>query len=121
MNEPDNTSEAEKEFHKRMERFFFLVGYAISRWAYIDRSLFHLCHFALGTCEKMTAIVVYRSPNIGDHLALTDALMVAAQLQDRYLTQWKRISGKIAALLPFRNDIAHNPPIHKGFSQVRNQ
>src|SRR5258707_12997113 len=48
---------AEDDFSKRRERFFFLLGYAITRWAYIDRSLFDFCKFALNTTERKTAIV----------------------------------------------------------------
>src|SRR5882762_5498367 len=33
------------------------LGYAITRWAYIDRSLFDFCKFALNTTERKTAIV----------------------------------------------------------------
>jgi hypothetical protein len=113
MKEADTMPEPEDKSRKRMEWFFFLVGYAISRWAHVDRTLFDFCRFALGTNEEKTAIVFYRSQSIGDHLALTDALMLAAQLQDHHLAQWKRIRGKIDKLLPFRNDIAHNPPVQK--------
>jgi hypothetical protein len=109
---------AEDDFLKRYERFFFLVGYAISRWAYIDRSLFDFCKFALNTTEHKTAIVFHRTTSIGDHLALTNALMRAAQLQPQHMKHWELIARVIEKLLPFRNDIAHNPPVQTGLTSI---
>jgi hypothetical protein len=51
------------DFLKKQERFFALAGYAITRWAYIDRNLFDFCKFALGTTDHKTAIVFYRTPS----------------------------------------------------------
>ena len=108
----------EDDFSKRRDRFFFLLGYAITRWAYIDRSLFDFCKFALNTTERKTAIVFYRSPNIGDHLALTNVLMREAQLQPQHLKHWDQIARLTERLLPFRNDIAHNPPAQAAYVTV---
>jgi hypothetical protein len=108
----------EDDFRKRQEKFFFLVGYAITRWAYVDRSLFDFCKFALNTSERKTAIIFYRSPNIGDHLTLTNALMADAQLQPLHKKHWEQIVRAIEALLPFRNDLAHNPPVQTGFMAI---
>jgi hypothetical protein len=99
-------------------RFYARLGYAISRWAYVDEQLFTFCRFALGVSEKRAAIVFYRGQTIGEHFAVTDALMKAAQLQDRHLEQWARIGKKINDLLPFRNDIAHNPVVQAGLMIV---
>jgi hypothetical protein len=111
-------TEPEDEFRKRQERFFFLVGYAITRWAYVDRSLFDFCEFALNTTERKTAILFYRTPSIGDHLTLTNALMRDAQLETRHSKHWEQIVGAIETLLPFRNDLAHNPPVQTGFMAI---
>jgi hypothetical protein len=100
----------EDDFRKRQERFFFLVGYAITRWAYVDRSLFEFCRFALNTTDRKTAILFYRTPSIGDHSILANALMRDAQLQAQHLKHWEQIVSAIEKLLPFRNDLAHNPP-----------
>jgi hypothetical protein len=101
------------DFLKKQERFFALAGYAITRWAYIDRSLFDFCKFALGTTDHKTAIVFYRTPSIGDHLGLVNALFDASELPPEALKHWTRISREIGRLLPFRNDLAHNPPVQK--------
>jgi hypothetical protein len=112
------TKYALRKWRKERQEFFFCLGYSISRWAYVDRGMFDLCCFALGASEKRTAIIFYRSPSIGDHLTLTDALMDAAQLQQQYLEQWKRIAKKIQDHLPFRNDIAHNPVVSAGHTKI---
>jgi hypothetical protein len=106
------------DFRKRQERFFFLVGYAISRWAYIDRSLFDFCKFALNTTEHKTAIVFHPSPNIGDHLTLTTALMHATEMKPEHLKHWEQVVRATEKLLPFRNEISHNPPAHVAFRTI---
>lgn len=100
----------EDDSRKRMERFFFLVGYAITRWAYIDRSFFDFCKFCLNTTEHKTAIIFHRTPNIGDHLGLTNALMHTTEMKAEHLKHWELIVRAVEKLLPFRNEIAHNPP-----------
>jgi hypothetical protein len=105
----------EDDFRKRMERFFYLVGYAITHWAYVDRSLFEFCQFCLDTTERKTAIVFHRTPNIGDHLGLANALMHATEMKPQTLKRWEQIVSATEKLLPFRNEIAHNPPTQVGF------
>jgi hypothetical protein len=90
--------------------FFVAMGYAISRWAHVDRALFDLCKFALQATDSKTAAVFYRSPHIGDHLTLVDQLMHLSLRRSR-LSDWERISATIKQLVPFRNDIVHNPAV----------
>jgi hypothetical protein len=108
--EPDNLKRrVSKEL---FVNFFFIVGYAITRWAHIDAALFKLCTFALGAGDEKTAQVFYRSPQIGDHLALTDKLMLLAlsPTRTKLRNEWKQITRDILEHLPFRNHLAHNPP-----------
>jgi hypothetical protein len=104
---------------KMREEFFSLVGQAITRWSYIDRDLFDFCRFALNASEKMSAIIFYRSPTIGDHMNLTDSLMKAAQLHERHLRQWAAILAEMNRLLPLRNEIAHNPHVSAGMIVIQ--
>jgi hypothetical protein len=106
---PITMSETENETRQRMERFFSRVGYAITRWGYVDRALFDSCRFALGTTEEKTAVVFYRSPNIKEHLMLADALLTLS-LNNRLLKRWSTITDMVDKHLPFRNELAHNPP-----------
>jgi hypothetical protein len=92
------------------DQFFSRIGYAITRWAHVDSNLFVFCNFALGTSKEMTAAIFYRSPNIKDHLMLTDALM-GYVLSGARLKKWNEIYRIADKHLPFRNDLAHNPPV----------
>jgi hypothetical protein len=76
----------------------------------VDRALFDLCKFALRTTEEKTAVVFYRSPNIGDHLTLADKLLKLS-LEGSQAENWRQVHSEVTRLLPFRNDIVHNPAI----------
>ena len=90
--------------------FFANIGYAITRWAHVDQHLFDFCHFALNTSERKAALVFYRSPNLSEHLVLTDILM-RESLRKKPLEEWTTIKAAIDRLLPFRNQLAHDPPL----------
>jgi hypothetical protein len=108
--EPPKKNESESHHKKRFEEFFAAFGYAITRWAHVDRSLFHFCRFALSTTVEKMAIVFYRSQTIGDHLTLVDSLLKVS-LSKRRLKQWDHIYKMTQKHLPFRNELAHNPPV----------
>jgi len=88
--------------------FFAHIGYAITRWAFIDRDLFQFCHWALATTEAKTAVVFYGSAQIGVHISLTDTLMKQS-VSGRDLKEWQAIKLELDRLLPLRNDLAHEP------------
>jgi hypothetical protein len=90
------------------KEFFFHVGFVISRWAHIDRTLFDCCRFALNTNPHKASVVFYRAQTIGEHLGLTDSLMTLS-LSAKNAKLWRKLSKRINDLLPFRNEIAHNP------------
>lgn len=104
------SDDGEDRFRRRAEQFFYRVGYAITTWAEVDRALFDLCRFALNASNEKTAVVFYRSPQIGDHLILVDQLMKES-VSERRFGDWKSIYKRLDALLKFRNDIAHNPAV----------
>lgn len=91
------------------EKFFALIGECVSRWAHVDRYLFEFCSYALKADKNMTAVVFYRSPSIGEHLGLATSLMRLALQEDAFRKRWTALSRDIGNLLPFRNEIAHNP------------
>jgi hypothetical protein len=80
-----------------------------SRDGHVDSALFKFCKFALATDKYKTAVVFYRSPNLKDHLILVDLLM-RLSLSDRHLKKWNEIYDLANEHLPFRNELAHNPP-----------
>lgn len=103
-------SEPENNPHKEYRSFFAHIGVAITRWAYVDRELFELCAFCLKTDERKVAVVFYRSPQISDHITLLGHLMPLSVESD-LASEWKSLSSRLSALLNFRNEIAHNPPM----------
>ena len=108
----------ENHFLKQREEFFFLVGSAVTQWASIERALLDFCKFALATTYRKAAIVFYRSPSISEHLNLTDELMCASELDHQQMAHWEAIARVTRRLLPFRNDIAHNPASSFAFEEM---
>jgi hypothetical protein len=49
---------------------------------------------------------------------LADALFGASELQPKTLRRWKQIEREMRRLLPFRNDLAHNPPVQMAYITV---
>jgi hypothetical protein len=109
--ESDTVAKEIKDAKTRFDAFFSAVGYAITQWAYIDSALFDFCNFSLATGKEKAAVVFYRSPNISDHLALVDKLMGLSLASGPTQKRWKKIAELIRDLLPFRNELAHNPPV----------
>jgi hypothetical protein len=99
----------------RFKDFFSAVGYAITRWSYVNSSLFDFCYFSLDTTRDKAAIVFYRQKELGQKLQLVDQLMKQS-LSPRMLKKWNEISKKTNELLPFRNFLAHEAPtqVHSG-------
>jgi hypothetical protein len=107
---PDSSEKTRNHMDPDAAQFFGPVGYAITRWALVDRELFDLCRFALATSDEKMAVVFYRSPSLKDHLMLADALL-RLSLSQRQRALWGDIFSLADRLLPFRNDLAHNPPM----------
>ncbi|MFZ1426521.1 MAG: hypothetical protein WAS21_07105 [Geminicoccaceae bacterium] len=109
---PDSEKKAdtlEARSQREAEEFFWRVGYAITRWAHVDRALFDFCKFSLKVDDKKIAIIFYKQANIGDHVGLVDSLM-RTTVDGRHLKEWCNIVKDLNKILPFRNDLAHNPP-----------
>jgi hypothetical protein len=98
----------EDSYRREAERFFWLVGYAIAEWAHVDRALFDLCKWTLNTSDEKTAVIFYKNPSMGDHLSTVNELMKIS-LGIKRSPVWAKIHKKTYDLLPFRNDIAHDP------------
>jgi hypothetical protein len=105
------------DFTSAADEFFSRVGYAITRWAHIDRSLFNLCDYAIGANKEMASAIFYKSPNIGDHLALANTLLGYCT-DEKQQNIWSKIYLRIEGLLPFRNALAHNPPTQNTFMKI---
>ena len=90
-------------------QFFFYLGYAINRWAHVDREFFELFKFAVTTNDEVkAAILFYKKPSISERFDLIDSLMTVS-LNERRLVQWKAIIKPFSHLRGFRNRLAHDP------------
>jgi hypothetical protein len=93
------------------ERFFSLVGHVITCWSKIDRALFALCRIALGKSESEALAEFYKRRTIRGRLNYTDDLL-SERLGGADRENWRIIYKVTDTLLYFRNEVAHNPPVH---------
>jgi hypothetical protein len=103
----------ESEINKADPRlqFFFHLGFAISRWAFIDRTLFDIfCRLLGSNSDEKAAYLFYKSPIISDHFHLTNNL-AALSLDRKRAKAWSKIAKVFddGVTLHFRNRLAHDP------------
>jgi hypothetical protein len=119
--DPNEYADVRDRLVRESERFFAAIGRAITRWAGIDHQLYITCMFCLGLGEGNVAIaneekklanIYYDSPNIIDHLCLTDTI-VESYVDKRYKKEWKKLLDDIAIILPIRDIITHEPLIYE--------
>jgi hypothetical protein len=92
-------------------QFFFHLGFAINRWAYIERDLYEIFRYALATDdEAKAAYLFHRAFGIKEHFKMTDNL-IARSLSAENLITWEKIKTDLLALIDFRNRLAHEPSI----------
>jgi hypothetical protein len=94
-------------------QFFFHMGFAISRWAIVDRNLFDVFHMVLrSNSDAVASYLFYKSANISDHFAATDSL-VNLSVNAKQATAWAEIArafnDESILLFNFRNRLAHDP------------
>ena len=103
---------------KIREKFYQQVGQCITTWAWIEDSLFSLCHVALGCHKERAAVVFGRTPTLETRLALTDELMRSVFPKEgrkngghdpQIIKEWAEIQQKLLKLAPVRNAMAHRP------------
>ena len=57
-------------------QFFFHMGFAINRWAMVDRNLFNVFSaLQPSTSNEKIASLFYKKPSISDHFGKTNALV----------------------------------------------
>jgi hypothetical protein len=100
----------QKAVKEHRDEFYRMIGHCVTRWAFVDRTLFSLCHICLGTTPEQTALVFYKFSSINDHKLLAGNLIKITAKPDRDINkQWADISSVFEKLIPFRNFIVHNP------------
>ena len=103
---------------KIREQFYRQVGQCITTWAWVEDSLFSLCHATLGCHKERAAIVFGRTPTLETRLALTDELMRSVFPKEgrkngghdpQIIKEWAEIQRSLLKLAPVRNAMAHRP------------
>jgi hypothetical protein len=115
-------SEPERDPEKIKKEFFAALGYAINRWAYIERDLFEIFRVLLNTrSDAKAAYLFYKSKTISDHFTMTNVI-VKLSINTARLRKWNKIEKAFNALIPFRNRLAHDPStriVHFGLANGR--
>jgi hypothetical protein len=103
--EPEEYVDAETAFLRA-------VGLCVTQWAFVDRQLFRLFRFGLGTSTHRAAIMYYDQQSIGRRLNSVDTLLKSAfEHPDNksWLEEWQQFHARTKDMLPIRNVIAHQP------------
>jgi hypothetical protein len=92
-------------------QFFFHLGFAISRWAFVDRDLYYIFRAMIaGNSDAVAAFLFFKMTTIADHFDATDAL-----IKFRYphpaerAKEWEGIKKLFKDNISFRNRLAHDP------------
>jgi hypothetical protein len=92
-------------------QFFFHLGFAISRWAFVDRDLYYIFRAMIaGNSEVVAAYLFFKSTSIADHFIATDALVnVRYPHPKKRAKKWTGIRKLFNDNISFRNRLAHDP------------
>lgn len=92
-------------------QFFFHLGFAISRWAYVDRDLYQIFRALVGgNSDAAVAYLFFKWNSIADHFDATDALISVRYPHPTKRTRdWADIKKLFKANINFRNRLAHDP------------
>jgi hypothetical protein len=89
--------------------FFFHLGFAINRWAFVERELFHVFRFLLGnTSDSAASYLFYKQPTTALRFSMVDTL-VDAILTPSHKNRWAGIKKRFNKEIPLRNRLAHDP------------
>jgi hypothetical protein len=86
--------------------FFYHAGFAISRWALVDRILFQIFCAITNLNKEKAAHLFYRSPYINTHFAITDNLIT---IDKENVKAWPAIAKLFNDNIGLRNRLAHDP------------
>jgi hypothetical protein len=90
-------------------QFFFHMGFAISRWAYVERDLFEVFRVLLGSnLDEKAAYLFYASTSINHHFEMTSGL-VEMSANPKQKKVWKKIAQLFKDNIALRNRLAHDP------------
>lgn len=98
------------------DRFFRLVGRAITDWANIEEELFHICGTVLNAKPQHVAIVYYRTPTLDGRISLVDELVRSlfpsrktGEHATREELMWEKVMKILRDEKAIRRQLAHSP------------
>jgi hypothetical protein len=86
--------------------FYQAIGLAITRWQYVESSLFVLMHGVLGVDSKLSRLIFFQAQGAAPKIEMMDRLC-RAHFGEAVISEWDQIHKDIRDALPLRNAIAH--------------
>ncbi len=87
--------------------FYQAIGRTMSRWQYVEASMFWLAHAIMGSEFKYTSAVFFLITSADAKLRLVNALCKSYFSEEQYQVVWRPIEKDIRAAIKFRNGVAH--------------
>jgi hypothetical protein len=94
---------------KEAIEFYRWLGICVGSWAFIDRRLYELFHYATKLDDRQSALMFYRNRAFNNRLRLVDDALKMALPQERYKEEWASLRQKVEDLSNTRNIFAHHP------------
>lgn len=108
---------APEEYKPAEKLFLEAIGLCVTQWAFVDRQLFRLFNFGLGTKRSRSAAVYYRQNSLDQRLKLVTNVFENALSDEQNQTLWIPMLKTIRKLIPTRNIIVHHPAKRTGTSK----
>lgn len=105
-----------EEYEPAERQFLEAIGLCVTQWAFVDRQLFRLFNFGLGSKRSRSAAIYYRQNSLDQRLKLVTNVFEHALSDEQNKTLWNPTVKAIEKLIPTRNIIAHHPAKRTGTS-----
>lgn len=90
-----------------IEEMHRAIGKAITRWQYVETSLYIVTHCMLRTDAARSSAVFFHIESARSKLGVTDKLCRIGLKQDTYQRHWRPIMADVGKAVHFRNALAH--------------
>ncbi len=91
-----------------MIEFFFTLGNAVNRWAFVDRVLFKIFRFSLKLDQRQTALFYYAERALNRRIDLVYSSLKSV-LPSAQFEEWKTLAKELKTLSHVRNVFVHHP------------
>lgn len=83
------------------------IGKAITRWQYVETSLYIVTHCMLRTDAARSSAMFFHIESARSKVSVTDKLCRIGLKQDTYQRHWRPIKTDVGKAVDFRNALAH--------------